>query len=44
MNRQQQVAPEKVFEVIPELEFKQTENLSAEVRHDGFLLNSGFDA
>ena len=36
-------APDPEFEAIPELEFDQTANLTAEVGHDRLLHNAGFD-
>jgi len=41
---QRLAAPEAVFEAIPELEFDQTENLTAEAGHDRLLRNAGVDA
>jgi len=41
---QELVAPEAVFEAIHELEFDQTENLTAEARHDRLLHDAGVDA
>ncbi len=38
------VAPEAVFEAIPELEFDQTGNLRAEAGHDRLLHNARVDA
>ena len=37
-------APEAVFVAIPELEFDQTANLTAEAGHDRLLHNAGVDA
>ena len=44
MNRQQQVASEKVFEAIPELEFDQTANLAAEAGSDLWMRPAGSGA
>ena len=44
MNRQQQVASEKVFEAIPELEFDQTANLAAEAGSDLWMHPAGAGA
>ena len=41
---QRAAAPEAVFEAIPELEFEQTANLTAEAGHDRLLHNAGVDA
>ena len=41
---QRLAASESVFEAIPELEFDQTENLTAEAGHDRLLHNAGVDA
>ena len=41
---QQLVAPEAVFEAIPELDFDQTTNLIAEALHERLLHNAGVDA
>ncbi len=38
------VAPEAVFEAIPELEFDQTANLRAEAEHNRVLHDAGVDA
>ena len=43
-NRQEPAAPEAVFEAIPELEFDETANLTAEARHDQLLHDAGVDA
>jgi len=37
------VAPDPEFEAIPELEFYQTANLTAEAGHDRLLHDAGFD-
>ena len=37
-------APESVFEAIPELEFDQTANLTAEAGYDRLVHNAGVDA
>ena len=44
MHRQQLVAPEGVFEAIPQLEFDQTENLAAEAGRDLWTHLAGTDA
>ena len=41
---QELAAPEAVFEAIPELEFYQTQSLTAEAGHDRLLHNAGVDA
>ena len=41
---QRLAAPEAVFEAIPELEFDQTANPTAEAGHDRLLHNAGVDA
>ena len=41
---QQLAAPEAVFGAIPELEFDQTENLTAKAGHDRLLYDAGVDA
>ena len=41
---QELVAPEAVFEAIPELDFDQTANLIAEALHERLLHNAGVDA
>jgi len=41
---QELAAPEAVFESIPELEFDQTTNLTAEAGHDRLLHTAGVDA
>jgi len=41
---QEPAAPETVFEAIPDLEFDQTERLTAEAGHDRLLRNAGVDA
>ena len=41
---QRLAAPEAVFESIPELEFDQTANPTAEAGHDRLLHNAGVDA
>ena len=43
-NGQEPAAPEAVFEAIPELEFDQTANLTAEAGHDRLLHDAGVDA
>jgi len=40
---QELAAPEAAFEVIPELEFDLTVNLTAEARHDRLLHDAGVD-
>ena len=44
MNRQQLAAPEAAFEAIPELEFDQTANLTAEAGRDRWAYSAGADA
>ena len=41
---QELAAPEAVFEAIPEVEFDQTANLTAEAGHDRLLHDAGVDA
>ena len=41
---QELAAPVAVFEAIPELEFDQTANLTAEAGHERLLHNAGVDA
>ena len=41
---QELAAPEAVFDAIPELEFDQTANLTAEAGHDRLLQYAGIDA
>ena len=44
MNRQQLAAPEAAFEAIPELEFDQTANLTAEAGRYQWAYSAGADA